>query len=244
MSLRDWARAIGDIALDAKRFEHIVGSCDAGHIDIIRGGVSESIAGVADGLSLLTRLTEERASLRVRRIHILDDEVKELAFAAHRRFGEEININAYWSPPRVEMGLAPHRDPYDIVVVQLAGEKRWNLFEDPPRQMMVQAGDRFHLPRGLRHQAEVPGDAPSLHLAVGLYAKTTRSLVEWIAAAMSKEVSELSDTSISELRTRIDAFLADPEARERFAAHRRAVEYERMLMTPEEHARSDARLYR
>lgn len=237
----EWARGV---ELDDARLAHIIETAGAGHLDVIRGGVSEAIAGAADGLSLLRRLAAERASLRVRRIHVLDERVKELAFRAHRFFSEEIGVNAYWSPAGCEMGLAPHSDPYDIVVLQVAGEKRWTLLSEAPREISLGAGDHFSLPRGLRHRAEVVGKLASLHLAVGIHAKTKKSLVEWLAAELARDGGELTADALKELHAEVNALLLDPRAKHRFLEHRRAVEYERMLMTPEEHARSDARGYR
>ncbi len=220
----------------------------ATHLDVIRGGVSERFGAAIDGAQTLQRVHDERTSLRVRRIHVLDERIRKLAFEAHHELDEEINVNAYWSPPGVKMGLAPHADGYDIVVVQVAGAKRWTLHSPQQSTFTLQHGEAFFLPRGLRHQADNPYDGASLHLAFGIYAKTHRSIVEWLAEQLSAEAGDVSEetmpVALAKLRRESDGILAAPDAAERFAAYRRGVEYERMLMTPDEHARSDARRFR
>lgn len=216
-------------------------------VDYIRAGVGTPCQ-VTSGAEMLQRAQEEHASIRVRRAHVLDETIGELAFSAHRALDEEINVNAYWSAPRTELGLAPHSDGYDIVVIQVLGCKQWRLHEPVPRDLTLRAGDAFFLPKRLRHQAHNPHDEPSLHLSFGIYAKTSRSIVEWLAHELAGSsgdaIGEPFAAAAEQLRVQANALLCAPDAAERFAAHRRAVEYERMFMTPEEHARSDARRYR
>jgi hypothetical protein len=232
-----------------ERFVDMLGRCQGEpHLDVIRGGVSERQVAPADAGDLIENLVREHASLRVRRIHCVDERLRDLAFAVHRALREEVNVNAYWSAPRAAMGLAPHADGHDIAVVQVAGKKRWTLFEREPRELTLEVGQALFVPRGLRHLAQNPHDEPTLHLAVGVYAKTTRSVVEWLASELSSDVELLDeegmDAALISLRERVTCLLADPAARDRFAAYREGVEHERMLMSPTEHARSDARRYR
>lgn len=233
---------------DEQRFTALLTPRASEHLDRIRDGIAKPLD---EAPATLGDLTEQRVSLRVRRVHILDEALLSLALAAHRAFDEEVNINAYWSPPGSDMGLAPHSDGYDIVVLQAAGTKDWTLVhaDGSLESLCIHAGDTLFLPRGLRHRATNPHPMASLHLAVGIYTKTTRSVVEWMATELaSGAMRDLEPSStvgaIAEIRARAEALLASEEAAKRFAAYRQATEYERMLMTPREHACSDARRYR
>lgn len=234
---------------DEPRLAAIITPRATDHLDRIRDGIAEPLEDVPS--DALRHLAEAKASLRVRRVHILDEALLELAFAAHRAFDEEVNINAYWSPPRIDMGLAPHADGYDIVVLQVAGAKDWTLWreDDSAESFRLEAGDALFLPRGLRHRATNPHPTASLHLAVGIYAKTTQSLVEWVATELASQATRELDAAttgeaIADLRARVEALLSSDSAAASFAAYREAAEYERMLMTPREHSCSDARRYR
>jgi hypothetical protein len=66
-------------------------------------------------------------------------------------------------------GLPPHEDPYDILVVQLAGRKRWRLRSPggPPVELVLEPGCAFWLPRGLAHEAlPLPDAHPSIHASL------------------------------------------------------------------------------
>jgi len=53
-------------------------------------------------------------------------------------------------------GFSLHMDPYDLLIVQISGDKEWELYDleyarvDP---VILRAGDVFHLPRHHRHAA-------------------------------------------------------------------------------------------
>ncbi len=106
-----------------------------------------------------------------------------------------VQVNSY-STPRGSQGFAVHHDTHDVLVLQVAGEKRWLLYEpllelplkhqryskalgahgEPTDELVLGAGDTLYLPRGWLHQAET-SDTDSLHLTVGINAYT------WLDAA-------------------------------------------------------------
>ena len=100
--------------------------------------------------------------------------------------GHPAQANAYYTP-RESQGLAVHHDTHDVLVLQVAGEKRWlvyaPVFELPLKHQRyrpamgepgdvvldftLRAGDTLYLPRGWLHEALTSG-SDSLHLTVGV----------------------------------------------------------------------------
>jgi lysine-specific demethylase/histidyl-hydroxylase NO66 len=109
--------------------------------------------------------------------------------------GHAVQANSYYTP-RGSQGFAVHHDTHDVLVLQVAGEKRWLLYEpllelplkhqryssalgehgEPTDDLVLRAGDTLYLPRGWLHQAET-SSTDSLHLTIGITAHT------WIDAA-------------------------------------------------------------
>jgi hypothetical protein len=119
-----------------------------------------------------------------------------------------VQVNAYLTPPE-ERGLDIHFDFHDVVVVQLAGRKRWRVWPAIPRsqrpvkrgppvrqpspdelddailERVLEPGDCLAIPRGLPHAAETM-DVESAHLTIGIMALTwnrvLRDLIDDVAA--------------------------------------------------------------
>ncbi|MET1009442.1 MAG: cupin domain-containing protein [Gaiellaceae bacterium] len=109
--------------------------------------------------------------------------------------GLGVQANSYYTP-RGSQGFAVHHDTHDVLVLQVAGEKRWLLYDpllelpvkhqryskalgehgEPSDDLVLRAGDTLYLPRGWLHQAET-SEADSLHLTIGVNAYT------WLDAA-------------------------------------------------------------
>jgi lysine-specific demethylase/histidyl-hydroxylase NO66 len=112
---------------------------------------------------------------------------------------QPIQVNAYLSPPAAR-GLDIHFDFHDVVVVQLAGRKRWHVWERIPRSRrplkrgpaiaqpqpselgaalldrVLEPGDCLWLPRGYPHAAETV-DEESVHLTIGVMTITWSRLL-------------------------------------------------------------------
>ena len=103
-----------------------------------------------------------------------------------------VQVNAYLSPAAAR-GLELHFDLHDVFVLQLAGRKRWRVWEPLERTRLpvrtgpqvapptfeelgptatdrtMEAGDCLYLPRGFPHAAETIEESSS-HLTIGLLA--------------------------------------------------------------------------
>jgi hypothetical protein len=97
-----------------------------------------------------------------------------------------VQANAYYTP-RGSQGLPVHHDTHEVISLQVAGEKRWLVYEpvlelplknqryrsalgapgDPLLDVTLRAGDTMYLPRGWLHQA-LTSDFDSLHITVGV----------------------------------------------------------------------------
>lgn len=111
---------------------------------------------------------------------------------------ELVQVNTYLTTGEAA-GFKLHWDDHDVIIVQLAGEKSWEVRgtsrpvpmyrdaapnPDPPSEVIwsgaLRAGDVMHIPRGCWHQAtrKKRGSGYSLHVTFGL---TKRTGVHWLA---------------------------------------------------------------
>ncbi len=131
-----------------------------------------------------------------------------------------VQANSYYTPSGSQ-GFAVHHDTHDVLVLQVAGKKRWLLYEpllelplkhqryakalgsegEPTDDLVLSAGDTLYLPRGWLHQAET-SDTDSLHLTIGINAYT------WVDAARAALKPLALDV---ELRHGVSADGLDPD---------------------------------
>ena len=87
-----------------------------------------------------------------------------------------VQANAYLSPPTAS-GLARHADGHDVLVLQAAGAKEWDI--EGLGELTVAAGDVVYLPAGTHHAARTSGSM-SLHITLGLLTTTYRQVLHRI----------------------------------------------------------------
>jgi hypothetical protein len=138
------------------------------------------------------------ASLVLDAVDKLHPGVQTFAESLERHFRTDVQANLYasWHPTEA---FGVHWDDHDVVVVQLEGVKRWNLYgatrrdplrvdveaaekpEGPPvAEVVLHAGDMLYLPRGWWH-AVAATEGRSLHLTYGLAPATGHHLLLWLA---------------------------------------------------------------
>jgi lysine-specific demethylase/histidyl-hydroxylase NO66 len=120
--------------------------------------------------------------------------------------GQAVQANAYYTP-RGSQGFAVHHDTHDVLVLQVAGEKRWRIFEPllelplkhqryssalgehgtPVEDLVLRAGDSLYLPRGWLHEAET-SSTDSLHLTIGFTGYTWLDAVKDALAECEDEL--------------------------------------------------------
>lgn len=152
-----------------------------------------------DGTIIPSAVAEEYlngATVILPQLHDSMPSLGALCRALERRFCCHVQTNVYLTPPG-HQGFATHYDNHDVLVLQLAGAKSWSLYSTPvvnpfrgegfapgeyePGEisdtLVLEAGDCLYLPRGVMHDAPNVGDAPSLHITVGLITKTWADLM-------------------------------------------------------------------
>ncbi len=123
--------------------------------------------------------------------------IATLARSIERALSLGIQVNTYagW---RELPGLSLHWDRHDVLILQVYGKKRWQIYgptrmyplvddvDDAPEpngkaiwDHVVTSGDVLYIPRGWWHIA-IPCDAPTLHLTVGVRIPTGSDLLMWL----------------------------------------------------------------
>ncbi|TVT31259.1 cupin [Amycolatopsis rhizosphaerae] len=130
------------------------------------------------------------------------DPTMEIACRALQWWSREVvQVNTYLTTNDAA-GFSLHWDDHDVVVVQLAGEKSWEvrgpsraapMYRDaepnsrPGEDILwsgtMRAGDVMHIPRGYWHQATRAdrGEGYSLHLTFGFVKRTGVDWLAWVA---------------------------------------------------------------
>jgi lysine-specific demethylase/histidyl-hydroxylase NO66 len=164
--------------------------------------------------------------------------------------GQGVQANAYWTP-RGSQGFAVHHDTHDVLVLQVAGEKRWLLYDPllelplkhqrwspslgepgrPGDDLTLRAGDTLYLPRGWLHQAETSA-TDSLHLTIGITAYTWLDAVRAALAECEEELpfrrgvadgANGADELVERLRDRLGPEDVERRRRRRFLHGRRPI---------------------
>jgi ribosomal protein L16 Arg81 hydroxylase len=150
------------------------------------------------------------ATIVLQALHRTWEPVATTARELSADLGHPVQVNAYVTPPQ-SRGFDDHYDVHDVLVVQVAGEKRWCVREPvldaplrtqpwtdrrdavaaaadtaPVIDAVLRPGDCLYLPRGWLHSATALGGV-STHLTFGIHTWTMRHLVDdLITAARSR----------------------------------------------------------
>lgn len=136
------------------------------------------------------------ATIILQQAHQMDPSLGRFCRALEHVFSCHVQTNLYLTPANAQ-GFKTHYDNHDVLVVQIAGEKKWRLYNKPvdtpyrgegfeqgkyetgaiAQEFVLKAGDCAYVPRGLMHDAETSGSEPSLHITVGLIVRTWADLM-------------------------------------------------------------------
>lgn len=153
----------------------------------------------------LGRLLEAGATVVLDATDTFDPTMEVACRALQWWAGELVQVNTYLTT-KDAAGFELHWDDHDVLVVQLAGEKSWEvrgasrpapMFRDaepntePSEEIVwsgtMTTGDVMHIPRGYWHQATRTDRADeadagfSLHVTFGIVARTGVDWVAWLA---------------------------------------------------------------
>jgi hypothetical protein len=101
-----------------------------------------------------------------------DYELHRICHEAESNHRVPINCNVYLTPIG-EKAFPPHTDPHDVLIVQIAGAKRWHIMHegDIVTEYTMRKGNVLFVPSGVQHNAvTIDSEDPfSLHLTFGIF---------------------------------------------------------------------------
>ena len=141
--------------------------------------------GVADVARVAAEF-EAGATVVLQALHLSWEPLALFCRSLEHDLGHPVQANAYYTP-RQSQGLGVHHDTHDVFVLQVAGEKRWLVYEPvlelplrdqrysaelggpggPVHDVTLTPGDTLYLPRGWLHEA-LTSDSDSLHVTIGI----------------------------------------------------------------------------
>jgi len=147
---------------------------------------------LAEGATLVLQGMEDLSA----KVRMLSDSFRDALQAR-----THVNLYAGW---RSQNGLDLHWDPHEVMVLQLHGRKRWQIFAptqdypldlgDPPKPNgapawdgTLNAGAVLYLPRGWWHVAH-PLNEPSMHLTFGIAPMHGLNLLNWTMQRLRSNV--------------------------------------------------------
>jgi ribosomal protein L16 Arg81 hydroxylase len=140
------------------------------------------LLGYPDARLVRELIDTENATLQLRYLNHWHPGVRALTSSLGAQLGRLTEAFLFWSQPGRRGPV--HRDEGDILVLQLAGTKHWQVYpgpadaswqpvrEDDPGEPLldglVRTGEVLYVPNGYAHTAWATDDGPSLHLTVVL----------------------------------------------------------------------------
>lgn len=159
-------------------------------------------------LSRLAQHYQEGATVVFSSAHQSVTALSELTRRVQSALQLRSQANVYLSPPG-RQGFNAHFDSHDVFVLQVSGSKTFRFYEggvelpfsensfsaencevgELTEEIQLNSGDTLYIPRGLIHDAVSDESQPSLHITLGVYALTMRSLLqEIVQLACEKDV--------------------------------------------------------
>lgn len=152
----------------------------------------------------LQSVLQNGATLVLNNLQETLDSVIDASHELSRLVGERVQANAYATWGRT-YGFDPHWDDHDVLVVQIEGEKHWDIYgpgipspldheidaaNTRPEQALwsgtLAPGDVLYLPRGWWHAVCGTG-ATSLHLTFGFQRRTAINYLSWLNQHFQRE---------------------------------------------------------
>ncbi len=149
----------------------------------------------------LTNALEAGHSLRLFGVHNLSETAAAVCGAIGRLMLATVGCNVYISPPKCS-AFRVHYDTHDVIVLQLAGKKRWSVFAEKTRtlpelplkaqgghefdagenlsiemEVELEPGDALYLPRGKLHFAK-SDSSTSVHATFGVEPVTLKQVID------------------------------------------------------------------
>jgi ribosomal protein L16 Arg81 hydroxylase len=213
--------------------------------------------GSFSGTALVERVADEfarGATLVLQALHLYWPAAALYCRDLEKQLGCPVQANAYQTPAAAR-GFAVHHDTHDVFVLQVAGRKRWRVYEpvvelplkdqrwspdlgdpgEPIHDFTLEAGDTLYLPRGWPHEATTSDDE-SLHLTIGMHPQTRLDALRSALDGCAEDDVELRRAvdgegpaaALERLAARIDPEELARRLRRRFVASRRPILHDQL----------------
>jgi ribosomal protein L16 Arg81 hydroxylase len=141
------------------------------------------------------------ATIQMQGIHFRHPPLADFCRQLEIELTVPVQANMYITPPH-SRGLGLHDDKHDVLVLQVAGTKRWEVFDpvppgtdlddpanEPPLQLDTELaqGDVLYVPRGVPHRVEST-TATSIHLTIGFL---TPSWADVVSTVVDRTIAEI-----------------------------------------------------
>lgn len=150
-------------------------------------------------VSRLLQCHQRGATLIISQAQYYFPALADLVRQVQTRLQLRCQTNVYLSPPG-KQGFYPHFDSHDVFILQVSGKKTFRFYSggvDLPfnensfdsehsdigvvtEEIELQSGDTLYIPRGVVHDAQADDSESSLHITLGVYAVTLRSVLQEI----------------------------------------------------------------
>lgn len=162
-------------------------------------------------VQVLKQLWASGVSINFARLELFSNPMLALARGLEAAWRTPVRIHFFTTPPRSQ-GLGVHADHSDVLILQLAGEKTWDLYRTAtpwrpggpnlelaleghrPDTVRLTAGSWLYLPYGMYHEVRNEGDAASTHVTIGFHSLTWRALLERALELARGQGSVLDET--------------------------------------------------
>jgi bifunctional lysine-specific demethylase and histidyl-hydroxylase NO66 len=242
LSVRDVERLLTETALRTPGFRLVKAGATVTSYTTDLSWRPEPFSGVADVPRVLAEF-EAGATIVLQGLHHSWLPLARYCRGLEAFLGHPAQANAYFTP-RGSQGLPVHHDTHEVFSLQVAGEKRWLVYEpvlelplkdqryrselggpgDAVLDVTLRAGDTLYLPRGWLHQA-LTSSSDSLHVTVGVNVRRwideAHSLLD--EAADDVELRRSVDNGEPPELPALDAATTERRARERFVRTRRPI---------------------
>jgi hypothetical protein len=242
LSVRDVERLVTETGLRAPAFRLVkAGETVSGYTTSLPWRPT-AFTGVADVRRVLEEF-ERGATIVLQGLHHLWLPLARYCRHLEALLGHPVQANAYYTPAGSQ-GLPVHHDTHEVITLQVAGEKRWLVYEpvlelplkdqryrsalgepgEPALDVTARAGDTLYLPRGWLHQA-MTTETDSLHVTVGVNVRrwVDEARAELDAAEHDLDFRRAVDAADPPALPALDPDVARARARERFVRTRRPI---------------------
>jgi bifunctional lysine-specific demethylase and histidyl-hydroxylase NO66 len=242
LSERDVERLVTETGLRTPAFRLVKAGETVGGYTTNLPWRPSAFTGVADVRRVL-REFERGATIVLQGLHHLWLPLARYCRGLEAFLGHPVQANAYYTPAGSQ-GLPVHHDTHEVITLQVAGEKRWLVYEpvlelplkdqryrselgepgEPVLDVTARAGDTLYLPRGWLHQA-MTTDSDSLHITVGVNVRrwVDEARAELDAAEHDLEFRRTIDGPEPPALPSLDPDAARARARARFVRTRRPI---------------------